>query len=341
VSDSTGSGTGNGNGPVRRRRIAGEAAPATPAKKAPAKRVAKKPVVAKPASSKPASAKPAKARPAKAAADATRTAAKKGAADEAAPTKVAAKKTSAKKTSAKKASAKKTSATKVAAEPVPQKAGPARDEAVTAVPSASSAAPAARRPTVVKPVVPKVPTRTATAGRVADDASHGSSRPGRRDLLWLVPATLLALAALAAGVYLVLNPLGSGGDVEASDRQAASAAAGAAETIFSYRYDELDEHLTESKALMTPAFAKEFDKIAPALTELAPQRKIVVEAAAREAAALPCGDDCSSTKADVLVFVDQARLVGDAAQPTVFANRIKVSMVKGDDGWRVANIRAL
>ena len=76
-------------------------------------------------------------------------------------------------------------------------------------------------------------------------------------------------------------------------------------------------------------------------TELAPQRKIVVQAAAREAAALPCGDECSTSKAEVLVFVDQARLVGDATQPTVFANRIKVSMVKGSDGWRVANIRAL
>jgi len=92
---------------------------------------------------------------------------------------------------------------------------------------------------------------------------------------------------------------------------------------------------------MTPAFAKDFDQIAPALTELAPQRQIVVQAAARESAAMPCGKECSATKADVLVFVDQARLVGDSKEPTVFANRIKVSMVKNDDGWLVANIRAL
>ena len=43
----------------------------------------------------------------------------------------------------------------------------------------------------------------------------------------------------------------------------------------------------------------------------------------------------------VLVFLDQARLVGSSKEPTVFANRIAVSMVKTDDGWLVNNIRAL
>jgi len=266
------------NGPVRRRRIAGEAPPAAPAAKSPAKRVAKKPVAPKPV--------PAKGPD------------------------------TAKGPTVKKApGVKKAPATKAPVAP---------------------AVPATR-----KPVAPKVPTRSASAGERATDVDRPASRPSRRDLLWLVPATLLALASLAVGVYLVVNPPGASDDVDATDRQASSAAASAAETIFSYRYDQLDEHLKESKALMTPAFAKEFDTIAPALTELAPQRKIVVQAAAREAAALPCGDECSTSKAEVLVFVDQARLVGDATQPTVFANRIKVSMVKDGDGWRVANIRAL
>jgi Mce-associated membrane protein len=204
------------------------------------------------------------------------------------------------------------------------------------------ATPAARRPAVTKPVVAPAGSRSSAGGSddVRPERSPGS-RPSRRDLAWLVPATLLALASLVAGIYLVVNPPGAGDDLDSSQRQASSAAAGAAETIFSFRYDQLDQHLKASKALMTPAFAKQFDSIAPALTELAPQRQIVVKAATREAAALPCGKDCSTTKADVLVFVDQARLVGDATQPTVFANRIKVSMVKSSDGWRVANIRAL
>ena len=240
---------------------------------------------------------------------------------------------------APKAPVKKSRAAKAGAA---AKASPTVKKAAPVAQAPAVATPATRRTTVAKPVTAPAVPRPSTDGR--DDAEPrraAGSRPSRRDLAWLVPATLLALASLVAGIYLVINPPGGTDDVETTDRQASAAAARAAETIFSYRYDELDDHLKASKALMTPTFAKEFDKIAPALTELAPQRKIVVEAAAREAAALPCGDDCSSTKADVLVFVDQARLVGDAAQPTVFANRIKVSMVKDSDGWRVANIRAL
>ncbi|AXT83967.1 hypothetical protein C6I20_01350 [Aeromicrobium sp. A1-2] len=156
---------------------------------------------------------------------------------------------------------------------------------------------------------------------------------------------LLAVVALVAGVLLMVQGVrqisGGGADLGPSQQQASSAAGTAAETIFSFRYDKLDEHLTASKTLMTPKFAKEFDKIAPALTELAPQREIVVEAVTRNAAAMSCGDECSDTKANILVFVDQARLVGGSKEPTVFANRISVSMIKTADGWFVDNIRAL
>lgn len=287
------------NGPTRRRRIAGEAAPAGPTKKAPAKKTTAK-----------------KATPAKAA-----------------PKKVAAKKAAVEKPAAKVAPAVKAPVVKKATAPQKKAATPST--------------PAARTSPVTKPVAPVVPTRKPSAPsepkRPKADRPAGS-RPRRRDLLWLVPSTLIAVAALVVGAFFLVSPPGSGNsaaDVESSQRQASSAAASAAETIFTFRYDALDEHLKASKALMTPAFAKEFDKIAPALTELAPQRQIQVQAEARESAALPCGDECSAKKADVLVFVDQARLVGDSTEPTVFANRIKVSMVKSDDGWLVSNIRAL
>ena len=92
---------------------------------------------------------------------------------------------------------------------------------------------------------------------------------------------------------------------------------------------------------MTTSFAKDFEKVAPALSEVTADRKVQVKAVAREAAPLPCGDECSPSKVDVLVFLDQARLVGSSKQPTVFANRISVSMIKTDDGWLVNNIRAL
>jgi Mce-associated membrane protein len=288
-------------GPVRRRRIAGESGPAAPAKKAADQR---------PTAKKPPTVK-----------------------------KAASKKAAVDQPTVKKAASKKVTSKKATAEPAAAAPAPLSNKAA---PSQPASKPVVRTSPVTRPI-PPVATPTTKASEPEADRPAGS-RPSRRDLLWLVPATLLAAAALVVGVFLVVNPPGSadsGAELESSRRQASSAAAGAAETIFTFRYDQLDEHLEASKALMTPAFAKEFDKIAPALTELAPQRNIVVQAVSRESAALPCGDECSSTKADVLVFVDQARLIGDSTEPTVFANRIKVSMVKGDDGWLVSNIRAL
>jgi len=258
---------------------------------------------------------------------------------------VAKKAPAAKKGPAVKApAAKKAPATKKA--PVAKK-GPAAKKAPVATPPVAKKSPRTTAGGTPGPVVKKpLPTPARAAAIPVEPRAErpAGSRPSRRDLWWLVPATVVAIAALVVGAYLVVRPPGasdSGSSLDAARRQASSAAASAAETIFSFRYDQLDEHLTASKALMTSGFAKDFDEIAPALTELAPQRNIVVQAVARESAALPCGDECSSTKADVLVFVDQARLLGDATEPTVFANRIKVSMVKSDDGWLVSNIRAL
>ena len=196
------------------------------------------------------------------------------------------------------------------------------------------------------PATPKVSTAVRPTPVTVETpvASQPTPRRSRRDLLPVVVLALFAAASIAVGAFLLIDGLkesGGKGDVETAHTRAASAAGSAAETIFSFRYDKLDDHLTTSKALMTPKFAKDFDKIAPALTELAPQRKIVVEAVAREAAALPCGSGCSADKADVLVFLDQGRLVGESKTPTVFANRVKVSMVRSGDDWLVADIRAL
>ena len=155
---------------------------------------------------------------------------------------------------------------------------------------------------------------------------------------------MAAAAVLLAGAvyaYIGIAEARSGEDLASAQSDAAAAAGSAAETVFSFRYDQLDDHLKTSKALMTPKFRDEFDKVAPGLTNLAPQRKIVVEAVTREAAPLGCGDECSESKVKVLVFVDQARLIGDSKQPTVFGNRITLSMVERDGTWLVDDIRAL
>ena len=225
-----------------------------------------------------------------------------------------------------------------------------------------------------KPTVPKVPARKAAAKKAAMQKTAPPAPPAKSvatpktarppkvtvpsttgeptdqtalDLRWLIPATLVAVAAIVAGVLLSVSGVqhvrsgGGGDDLDAPRQQAVSAAGGAVETIFSFSSDKLKEHESASKALMTSSFAKDFAKVAPALSEVTADRKVVVKAKALDAAPMACGDECSPTKVNVLVFLDQARLVGTSKQPTVFANRISVSMVKTDGGWLVNDIRAL
>ena len=225
-----------------------------------------------------------------------------------------------------------------AKKPVTKKV-PARKAAATKAATQKPVAPPAAPKSIATPKVARPPKPTVTSP--ADDSSHGSAL----DLRWIAPAVIVAVAVLVLGVVLVVKGVsharGGGDDLDASREQASAAAGSAVETVFTYRYDKLDEHLSASTALMTKSFAKTFEKYEPALTELAPQRKVQLRSVAREAAALPCGDECSPDNVKVLVFYDQVRLLGSSKTPTVFSNRASVSMVKTDDGWLVNDIRAL
>lgn len=220
-------------------------------------------------------------------------------------------------------------------------------------PAAKPVVPA--KPPTSKPAVSKdrasppksAPPKAAPAAEPVASTKPAEARfsvPPRAEWRWFIPLTVVALAAVVFGAVFAVKGISDYREqqgIEAANATATAAAGKAAESIFSFRYDRLDQHLTESKALMTPTFKKEFDKIAPALTELAPQRKIVVKGESRNAAALECGNECSPTKSSILVFLDQARLVGDSKESTVFGNRIVVSMVKTDGVWLVNDIKAL
>ena len=200
------------------------------------------------------------------------------------------------------------------------------------------------RPSATEPVAPVGKPGAGPEQPREKMAREKMVRPPKSAWKWLAPLVALMIAALVFG-----GVVGVPGLLEVREQRAvvnpkpdpAVEASKAAEVIFSFRYDKLENHLSDSKALMTPKFQKDFEKIAPALTELAPQRQIVVQAESRNAAVLQCGDVCDAAKASVLVFVDQARLTGEDKTPTVFANRIVMHMVKKGDTWLVNDIDAL
>lgn len=217
--------------------------------------------------------------------------------------------------------------------PEARKAPTARTES-TAKATASGAASETTRPARPTPVRREKP---ATAAATSGSDGVTWSRP-------LVAIAVLAAAAVVFGVVGVVLGVdtwrGSRG-IDGAQDAATEAAASSVGEIFSYDYTDVKGHLADAQKLMTPSFAKKFETISPALDELAPQRKIQVKAESREAAAVPCGDDCDKNDVTVLVFFDQARLADGSKTPTVFGNRVAVSMVKDGGDWLVDDIRAL
>ena len=202
-----------------------------------------------------------------------------------------------------------------------------------------------QKPATQKPPAPEPPSRpVVTEAAPAATASRlrrfNVPRVGAR-LGALVALTLAALAFGAVfGVKGLMEWQDNSGIAEAHEK-AATTAASSGETIFTYQYNQLDEHLKDAKAIMTPAFAKKFESIAPALQELAPQRKIQVKATVRNAAPIECGDTCRADRVTVLLFIDQARVADGSKKPTVFGNRIELKMVERDGRWLVNEIKAL
>ena len=357
--------------PTPRRKIAGEAAAAPQtARKAPVPR--KRPATAKQAAGDPTPADetspvekaattkapakkaPAKKAPAKKTA-ATSTSAKKSPAQKAPAKKTPAKKAPAKKVGTAGAAATKTAARKAPAKRTPAKKAPATTSTAPAAeaagtdqqvdePAVSLAKPATSRTPVKRPVAKKaVPAPVVSTGSETSSTAR-PSRPAAAPASRRTPV-VAALAALVLVAGAVVGWFGLDhfrGESTADNRtEAVAAATNASETIFSFSFDSLDEHTAESKKLMTPDYAEQFDQIAPALTDIAPDRQVVVEAVTRNAAVLPCGDECSDTEASVLVFVDLDRRTQDDDTSTVFGNRIVVDLVKSDGDWLVGDIRAL
>ena len=226
-----------------------------------------------------------------------------------------------------------------------------------------------QKPAAPQPTTPRAPTQRATTRKAepqqvqaptpapapaqqtaAPESASTAVEPRRRRLTRpnisgrFGALVALTVAAVAFGLVFGIRGFSDwrdGNAVVEAHEQAAATAAESGETIFTYQYNQLGQHLREAKKTMTPAFAKKFTEIEPALQNLAPQRKIQVKATVRNAAAIECGDKCSPDAATILVFIDQARVADGAKKPTVFGNRIELNMVERDGRWLVNNIKAL
>ncbi|UYM03731.1 hypothetical protein [Solicola gregarius] len=182
--------------------------------------------------------------------------------------------------------------------------------------------------------------------------------PPRESGWWLGALAVVTIAALVFVAVVGFRYLGERSDDQAfvdGRDDATSAAATSAETILSYSYQSLDDDRAAAEKAMTDDFAKEYGElytkpyceafpvqgdctVEGSFPQVVERNKQQTEASAVDVAPMECGDECSDTKASVLMFIDQTSTSnGDQQDP--IGNRAVFSMVKQNGDWLVDGIR--
>lgn len=181
----------------------------------------------------------------------------------------------------------------------------------------------------------------------------------RRGLLLPVLAVVTALAVVAALVALGMlwkrsSDAGVGlatgivkGEVparEAASDTAQSAAARALSAVLSYDYRRMDADKSRALKYLTPSFGKEFgttfDKLLADAADGKPGNAVKTKTVVK-ADVLGTGvmnpDAATTSRVRVLAFVNQSATKGDGS-PTIFQNRVAVTMVERDGTWLIDDL---
>ena len=185
---------------------------------------------------------------------------------------------------------------------------------------------------------PAAPARSQESRSTRQPASRGA-RPGSgRYWWWLAPLTLLTVVTVVLATVLGLRAQDAATLDPARDA-AAAAARDAAETVLTFDYRTLDEDSAEAETYLTDDYADKYRAgIESLVSDAAEQTQGSVQAEVRAVAVVPCGDGCSDTRVDVLVFVDQVSRTSASKQPRTALNRVVFSMEKQADRWLVDDV---
>ena len=111
----------------------------------------------------------------------------------------------------------------------------------------------------------------------------------------------------------------------------------ALKTIYSFDYTRLDQNEAAARAVITPAFAGQFDQLFQQVRELAPQQQAVVTATVNLVGVQSINGDTAT----LLVFLDQQATraqAGGAPQQLAAAGRLTVTAQLVDGTWKIAAV---
>ncbi|MFI7410006.1 hypothetical protein ACIBU0_15200 [Streptomyces sp. NPDC049627] len=177
-----------------------------------------------------------------------------------------------------------------------------------------------------------------------DDAPEERPTPGRGRLLTVLLAVLL-VASLAAAFALAWKSWDAR-RTETARTEAVAAAQKAAPVVLSYDYRHLDRDFARARAHLTGDFRDEYGKttktvVGPTATKYHGVVKATIAAPASGGTPAASVVSASSDKVVVLLFVNQVTESTQVSGSRVDLNRVRMTMTRTDEGWKVSAVDAL
>ncbi|MEU0203985.1 MULTISPECIES: hypothetical protein [unclassified Streptomyces] len=197
-------------------------------------------------------------------------------------------------------------------------------------------------PEFAEAVAAAEPTGPADAADAGDTAVR-APRPWRKPLP--LALALLLLAGLVAGAVLGRQYL-DGRQAGQARQQALAAARTAAPVVLSYDYRHLERDFARARTHLTGKFAEEYRRTTKAVVgPTARKYHGVVKATVAEPAG--GGDPAASVvsasadRAVVLLFVNQVTRSTQVTGSRVDLNRVRMTLTRTSEGWKVSAVDAL
>ncbi|MEU2051934.1 hypothetical protein [Streptomyces bungoensis] len=166
---------------------------------------------------------------------------------------------------------------------------------------------------------------------------------GRRVLTAVLGVVLVAALVAAAVLGWQYR---QGRQAEQARGEALAAARKAAPVVLSYDYRHLDRDFSRARALLTGHFRDQYGKttkavVAPTATRYHGVVKATVATPADGGAPAASVVSAAPDRAVVLLFVDQVTRSTQVPQPRLDLNRVRMTLTRTSDGWKVSGVDAL
>ncbi|MER6924929.1 hypothetical protein ABT314_39425, partial [Streptomyces spiralis] len=128
--------------------------------------------------------------------------------------------------------------------------------------------------------------------------------------------------------------------------EAVAAARKAAPVVLSYDYRHLDRDFSRARALLTGHFRDQYGKttkavVAPTATKYHGVVKATVATPADGGAPAVSVVSATPDRVVVLLFVNQATQSTQVPEPRLDLNRVRMTLTRTSDGWKVSGVDAL